>query len=73
MFQLSDFPREVSIVIIRSKLHTMIDCIIENKHLIYFVIVIMNNVLYIIQFPESFSSISIIHYFLFYHVLGASQ
>ena len=39
-------------VIIRSKLHTMIDCIIENKHLVYFVFLIMNNVLCIIQFTD---------------------
>ena len=45
MFALSNFPREVPIVIIRSKLHTMIDCIIENKHLVCFVSVIMNSVL----------------------------
>ena len=41
---------EVLMVIIRSKLHTTIDCIIQNKYLVYFVFVIMNNVLYMIQF-----------------------
>ena len=52
MFALSNIPREVPIVIIRSKLHTMIDCIIEKKYLVYFVFVIINNVLYIIQFTD---------------------
>ena len=36
---------EVSLVIIRFELHTMVDCIIENKYLVYFVFDIMNNVL----------------------------
>ena len=45
MFALSNFPREVLIAIIRSKLHTVIHSIIQNKHLVYVVFVTMNNVL----------------------------
>ena len=48
--------------------YTMTDCIIENKHLVYFVFVIMNNALYMIQ-----STDLLLPLFSFYHVLGPSH
>ena len=63
--------REVSLVIIRFELHTMIDCIIENKYLVYFVFVIMNNGLYIIQLTDLLLLSTLFSFF--YHVLGTTH